>query len=154
MQVEIKRYSGPNEDFEQLVAALDAYLTVTDGDEHAFYDQFNATTHLKHIVLAYKNGAAIGCGAFNPYSNDTTEIKRMYVAPDHRGTGVAGLLLGELEDWSAASGFRFCILETGKRQVEAVAFYKKMGYQQIPNYDQYAQMQNSICFRKTVAPLS
>jgi hypothetical protein len=40
------------------------------------------------------------------------------------------------------------VLETGKRQPDAVALYKKCGYKQIPNYGQYIGMENSVCFEK------
>ena len=41
-----------------------------------------------------------------------------------------------------------CILETGKRQAEAIRLYKKSGYDIIPNYGQYAGIENSVCFKK------
>ena len=40
------------------------------------------------------------------------------------------------------------ILETGKRQIEAVNFYKKNGYDITANYGQYIGMDNSLCFKK------
>ena len=40
------------------------------------------------------------------------------------------------------------ILETGKRQKEAVQFYKKNKYTIIPNFGQYKNVENSICFIK------
>ena len=43
-----------------------------------------------------------------------------------------------------------CILETGKRQPEAIELYKKNGYRIIPNYGQYAGIENSVCFEKEV----
>jgi len=72
----------------------------------------------------------------------------MYVSPENRGTGIAQKVLYELEVWAKELGYKKCILETGKRQVEAVHFYKKCGYKIIPNYGQYAAMGNSICFEK------
>ena len=76
------------------------------------------------------------------------EVKRMYVLPESRGTGVASEILSALEDWAAESGYEKCILETGKKQPEAIGLYKKSGYEMIPNYGQYAGIENSICFEK------
>jgi len=45
-------------------------------------------------------------------------------------------------------GYEKCILETGKKQPEAIALYKKNGYKLIPNYGQYAEVENSVCFEK------
>ncbi|HJZ39393.1 MAG TPA: hypothetical protein VJ203_03440 [Bacteroidales bacterium] len=40
------------------------------------------------------------------------------------------------------------MLETGKRQPEAIELYKKSGYKLTPNYGQYAGVENSLCFEK------
>lgn len=147
-KVVIRRFSAPNDDFIQLVQALDEYLAVIDGEEHAFYDQFNAIDTLKHIVIAYKDNRPVGCGAFKVVDAATTEIKRMYTAPDFRGMGIAMSILKELEVWSKESGCESIILETGKRMPDAVSFYKKAGYLQIPSYGQYQNSENSVCFQK------
>ncbi|MDT8415512.1 MAG: GNAT family N-acetyltransferase [Flavobacteriaceae bacterium] len=144
------RTNAENEDFIELVKKLDADLAVTDGDEHAFYDQFNKLDAIKYVLLAFENGIPVGCGAIKAYGSDTMEIKRMYVAPDHRGKGIAAKVLAELEKWAGELGFEKCILETGTRQSSAIRLYLKSGYQQIPNYGQYAQVQNSLCFGKSL----
>jgi putative acetyltransferase len=53
-----------------------------------------------------------------------------------------------LETWASELSFEKCILETGKRQPEAIRLYEKNGYKRIPNYGQYAQIENSVCFEK------
>jgi len=78
------------------------------------------------------------------------EVKRMFTLPESRGQGLATTVLGELETWAAELGFERCVLETGKRQPEAIAFYKKHGYEIIPNYGQYAGIDNSVCFEKII----
>ena len=82
------------------------------------------------------------------FDQKTVEIKRMYVSPEKRGTGIAQKIMQELEDWARELNYEKCILETGKRQVEAVHFYHKCNYKMIENYGQYKGMQNSICFEK------
>jgi len=137
-----------NQDFINLVKELDAYLKIVDGEDHDFYNQYNGLEDLKHVLVAYKNEEAIGCGTFKQFDDSSVEIKRMYVKPESRGSGIANQILTALEDWAKEKGFQRIILETGSRQVEAVKFYQKMGYQRIPNYGQYAQMENSNCFEK------
>jgi GNAT superfamily N-acetyltransferase len=78
------------------------------------------------------------------------EVKRMYVLPNNRGKGIATTLLWELEKWALELGYMKCVLETGKRQPEAISLYEKSGYQRIPNYGQYKGVENSICFEKIV----
>lgn len=144
----LKRSTSDNYDFIELVKQLDAYLKVVDGADHEFYNQYNGLEALQNVVVLYVNDIPVACGAFKSYQNNAVEIKRMYSNPNYRNQGVATKVLAELEKWAKESNYQSCILETGKRQFEAVAFYQKCGYQQISNYGQYAQMKNSICFKK------
>ena len=146
----IIRTDNKNVDFNKLIIELDAYLKVTDGADHEFYNQFNGLDNIKNVVIAYKDNQAIGCGAFKKLDNETIEIKRMYVKFAHRGSGTAQAILNSLELWALEKGFKKCILETGNRQVEAIKFYKKFGYKSIPNYGQYIHMEDSNCFEKLV----
>ena len=146
----IIRTDNKNVDFNKLIIELDAYLKVTDGADHEFYNQFNGLDNIKNVVIAYQDSQAIGCGAFKKLDNETIEIKRMYVKFAHRGSGTAQAILNSLELWALEKGFKKCILETGNRQVEAIKFYKKAGYKSIPNYGQYIHMEDSNCFEKLV----
>ena len=148
MKTHIERTNSANKDFINLVKKLDAYLKITDGDEHDFYNQFNHIDVLKNIVVIYFNEIAVGCGAIKKFDNNTVEVKRMFVCQEKRGSGVAQEMLQELETWAKELGYQECILETGIRQLEAVRFYKKCNYKIIPNYGQYKKMENSICFKK------
>lgn len=146
--IRIKRTNSDNKDFIELVKFLDADLARRDGKEHAFYAQFNKIDKIKHVVVAYENNDPVGCGAFKEHTPEIVEIKRMYTSPGNRGKGIASKILMELEKWATELAYEKCILETGKRQSEAVALYKKNGYQLIPNYGQYAGIENSLCFEK------
>src|SRR5690606_2342242 len=105
----------------------------------------------KFVLVAYENEMAIGCGAIKELEPDTMEVKRMYVIPEHRGKGIAGQILSALEEWAKELSFKKCVLETGKRQPEAIGLYKKYGYGIIPNYGQYAGIGNSVCFEKILS---
>ncbi|MFY0602372.1 MAG: GNAT family N-acetyltransferase [Flavobacteriaceae bacterium] len=144
------RTNSSNEDFVNLVKELDAYLAITDGDDHAFYDQYNKLDKIKHVVLVYEKDKPIGCGAIKKFDERSVEIKRMYVKPKKRGAGAAERIIQELEKWAKELGFKRCVLETGERQVEAVRFYKKTGYIRAENYGQYIGVENSLCFEKQI----
>ena len=146
----LRRATATNPDFIALVRQLDAYLTVTDGDEHAFYDQYNQLDDIPHVIVAYQDDEPVGCGAIKPFSPTAMEVKRMYVVPAMRQRGIAGQILTGLENWAAELGCTKCVLETGLRQVEAVRFYERAGYGRIPNYGPYVGMANSVCFGKTL----
>jgi len=146
--VQLIRTNSDNKDFVKLVKDLDVYLKTVDGDDHSFYNQFNSIDHIKYVLVAYIGNQALGCGAFKEYDSATVELKRMYTSPNHRGKGIATSILLGLENWASELSYTKCILETGKRQVEAVQLYKKSGYQLTPNYGQYIGVENSICFSK------
>ena len=146
----IKRTDSDNADFIELVSQLDADLAQRDGNEHSFYAQYNKINSIRHAVVAYENEDPAGCGAIKEYSPDTMEVKRMFVPTEHRGKGIASMVLQELEKWAAELSYAKCILETGKKQPEAIGLYRKNGYRPIPNYGQYAGVENSVCFEKVI----
>lgn len=146
----LNRVNSENPDFQNLVRELDKDLAVRDGDEHDFFHQFNKIDLIKHVVVAYKDNVAVGCGAIKKYDDDTMEVKRMFVPLEHRGSGVAVAVLEELERWAHELGFGKCILETGIKMPEAIGLYKKSGYSQIANYGQYAGVASSVCFEKVL----
>ncbi|WAC01868.1 GNAT family N-acetyltransferase [Lacinutrix neustonica] len=148
--LKIVRTDANNPDFIALITSLDNYLKITDGDEHAFYNQFNAIAVIKHVVVGYLNGIPVACGAFKSSNTTTIEIKRMFTKPDVRGKGIASGILTALEIWAKELGYTSAILETGTRQVEAVSFYKKCGYRVIANYGQYKNMEHSVCYKKEI----
>lgn len=146
--IQLLRTDSNDPDYIHLIRFLDAYLAEKDGEEHAFYAQFNKSNRIKHVVVAYEGENAVGCGAIKEWSPNTMEVKRMYTMPEARGKGVASLVLVGLEKWALELGYAKCVLETGKRQTEAVRLYTKQGYLQIENYGQYAGVENSVCFEK------
>ena len=143
-----KRTTSSDKDFIALVALLDADLRIRDGEEHSFYAQFNKVDTIKHVVVIYENEMPIGCGAIKLFEENIMEVKRMYVNPNHRGKGIATLVLQALETWAKELDNKKTVLETGLKQQEAIALYKKNGYNIIPNYGQYVGVENSVCFEK------
>ena len=148
--IDLERTNSSDPRFVKLVRDLDAELAVRDGDEHSYYAQFNKIDTLKYVVLAMLDGEPAWCGAVKGFSAGEMEVKRMFTDPNARGRGVAFAVLAELEKWAAELGYSACVLETGWRQPEAVALYRKAGYEQIPNYGQYVGLENSVCFRKSL----
>lgn len=147
--INLSRTDSDNVDFRELVALLDADLAIRDGAEHSFYAQFNKIDKIRHVVVAYEDGEAVGGGAIREYETGVAEIKRMFVKPKRRGRGIAGEILVELEAWAKELNFTECILETGRKQPEAIRLYQKSGYEKIPSYGQYLNVENSVCMKKS-----
>ncbi len=142
------RTDSTNTDFKMLVNQLDRYLMGINGDDHDFFDQFNKIDNIRHVVVLYLDGHPAGCGAIKEYEPGIMEVKRMFVPPAARGKGLATAILKELEVWAAELGNEKCILETGDIMPDAIALYKKNGYNSIPNYGQYVGVASSVCFEK------
>lgn len=149
----LRRTDSDDPDFKALVKLLDADLAERDGADHGFYSQFNKIDKIRNAVVCYENDQPIGCGAIKAFNDEAMEVKRMYVSPDGRNKGIATRVLTELEAWAHELGYIQCVLETGKRQPEAIALYEKNGYQRTENYGQYVGVENSVCFAKVFGKL-
>ena len=121
---------------------------IIDGTDHSFYAQFNKIDSIKNAVVAYIGDEPVGCGAVKEFSQDTMEVKRMFVPPNKRKLGIASVILKELETWCRDLKYKKTVLETGKKQPEAIALYKKNNYKIITSYGQYKNVENSVCFEK------
>lgn len=146
----LNRTNSRNNDFLSLVKLLDEDLAAKDGAEHSFYAQYNKVDDIKNVLVAYLDNVAVACGAFKPFDESSVEIKRMFVKDEYRGRGISKLVLAALENWAAELRYQNCVLETGKKQVEAIQLYGKSGYTTIPNYGQYENIENSICMKKSL----
>lgn len=148
--ITIVRTNADNLDFINLIQALDIDIALRDGEEHTFYAQFNKTDAIKHVLVAYENNQPIGCGAYKMYQDAVAEIKRMYVAPEGRGKGIATRILVTLQEWASEEHYTSCVLETGKKYPEAIALYQKNGFTISENYGQYIGIEDSVCFQKYI----
>ncbi|WP_395807627.1 GNAT family N-acetyltransferase [Daejeonella sp.] len=146
--IKLQRTDANNPDFKELIILLDAGLAISDGEDHQFYTQFNKTDQIKYVIIAYKNSKPVACGAIKKYDENTMEVKRMFTLPESRGTGLAGMILSELQKWAQEMDYTRLILETGIRQKEAISLYNKTNFILIPNYGQYEGIETSICFEK------
>ncbi|WP_410623797.1 GNAT family N-acetyltransferase [Amycolatopsis sp. cmx-8-4] len=107
-----------------------------------------AETMAVFLVARDSEGTAVGCGGLRPLGPDTAEIKRMYIDPAARGTGVATALLRALEDHARELGIPRLLLETGTGQPDAMRFYQREGYEPIEAYGPYRGESISRCFAR------
>ena len=94
------------------------------------------------------DGRAIGCGALRERGEGAGEVKRMYVVPFRRRSGVARAVLAALEEEATRRGWTLLKLETGTEQPDAMAFYERHGYRRIPNFGHYADSELSVCYER------
>ncbi|GAA2334374.1 GNAT family N-acetyltransferase [Dactylosporangium salmoneum] len=91
------------------------------------------------FLVAYVDHEPVGCAGFRTFVEDetTAELKRMYVAPEFRGRGVAKALLLAIEGAAREAGRRRIWLETGTAQPEAIGLYERCGYIRIEDFGHY-----------------
>lgn len=93
------------------------------------------------FVLAGPIDRPTACGGVQFLDERVGEIKRMWVAPAHRGQGVATRMLAYLEGLIGDSGRTYVVLDTNGTLADAVALYERAGYDAIDRYNDnpYAQ---------------
>jgi putative acetyltransferase len=100
------------------------------------------------FLVAWLDDVAVGCGAVRLLAPAEAELKRMYVAPEARGRGIGGALVRALEGEARALSVKRLLLETGERQIEALAVYTREGFIRIPKYGEYVDSEFSVCMGK------
>lgn len=141
---------GENEDFAALCEALDRALDQAVGGkiQRQQYAKYNLRDSIHDVILIYREGRAVGCGAYKLYDEETVELKRIYVDSSLQGRGIGKELVRRLEADAKKAGYRYAVLETGAPLIRAAKLYQGLGYERIPNYGQYADMPDSICMKK------
>lgn len=97
------------------------------------------------FVVATSAGEPVACGGVRVLDDGpeagSAEIKRMWVHPDRRGTGLGSRMLAHLEERAAALGCGRVCLDTHATLVEAIAMYERRGYDRVERYNDnpYAQ---------------
>ena len=149
-KIKIIKTTVENQDFINLVAALDQSLWERYPEENQDYWQNNILEINPNVVVIYLGSKAVACGCFKKYDINTIEIKRMFVSPEARGMGFAQKILQELELWASELGYSLSVLETLHKQKEAIGLYQKGGYSIIDNYKPYVGLKDSICMKKKI----
>lgn len=130
-----------------LIAALDRDLWDRYGNEDLGP---SPTLPDLQFVLACLGTTPVGCAGVQRHGADM-ELKRMYVTPSARGTGVAPRLVEAAVELAIRGGGARLILETGVRQPEAIRLYEKCGFARIPNFPPYDQDPLSVCYARDLA---
>ena len=104
-----------------------------------------------HFFVAREEGRALGCGSFVLGADGHAEMKRVFVDPAARGKGVARAIMAALEREAARLGVTLMQLETGIKQPEAIALYRKFGYAERGPFGSYQPDPLSLFMEKRLA---
>ena len=139
-EITVELVPNATDDVRALIGELDGVLSAeyTPEQRHGLALGAIFTSDIR-FFLARLNGVAVGCGGVAFFA-DFAEVKRMYVRDVARGRGVAQALLGRIEEEARGAGFVLLKLETGVRQVAALRFYQRAGFQPCAAFGAYATM--------------
>ncbi|MDY1006446.1 GNAT family N-acetyltransferase [Curtobacterium sp. CFBP9011] len=150
----ISRTEFDHPDADQLRRAQRAELDARYGsDDHEPGTPPSADDVPVFLVARTSDDRPIACGGLRPLADDvagpgSVEIKRMYVTPPARGSGVAVTVLRALEAAARDLGSGRVVLETGTLQPDAIRFYEREGYTSIAPYGPYVGSAESVCFAR------
>ena len=140
-------------DARRLIAALDEHLASRYAPEQRFGPNLKPeqlAAGLGTFVVVRVDGRAVGCGALRKLDKTSAEVKRMYVAPEVRGQGIAKKILEHLEGVGRDLGVHRLVLETGIYQAEAIGLYYQAGFEPVRCWGVYAESVTSVCFEKRI----
>lgn len=147
--IEITTVSWDDPDAVRLREAQRTELDARYGtDDHEPGAVPTAETVTVFLMARDESGTALGCGGLRLLGPGSGEVKRMYVEPSVRGSGVAAALLRALEEHARGLGITRLLLETGTAQPDAIRFYQREGYEPIEAYGPYAGEPLSRCFAR------
>jgi putative acetyltransferase len=104
-----------------------------------------------HLVGVAVAGRLVGVGGLE-LQGDVGELKRFFVSPAHRGTGVADAVLAALLDVARDHDVAVVRLETGDKQQAAIAFYRRHGFAEIARFGAYVNSETSVCMERRLEP--
>ncbi|MBK1812305.1 GNAT family N-acetyltransferase [Clostridium sp. YIM B02505] len=147
----ILKTDSKNEDFRKLTELLDENLYELYGEDIKIYSKQNSVDYnLKDVIVIYIDDEPVACGASKEYDNNTIELKRIFVKKANRGQGLSKLIVKQIEELGRSDEYRFGILQTGRKQIEAIKLYERTGYEIIENYGVYIGDDESVCMKKAL----
>ena len=152
-ELDIRREAAGSEDARTLITELDAELA-DRYPTHAIHGLHPGESEDPQLIflVARAGDDVAGCGALRPLGDGTAEVKRMFVRAKYRGQGIARSVLDALEREARNAGYDTLLLETGTRQPEALAVYRRAGYVEREPFGEYLGNPFSVCMTKTLNP--
>jgi len=123
---------GFNGSLEDSIRHFEASGELNDMDDvQAHYFDAEGT-----FLVVLNGEQVIGSGALRKWDGRTAELKRMWLLEAYHGQGIGYLLLSELIDFARKNGYVRIRLQTSPEQVRALVFYRKVGFYEIPCYNE------------------
>ncbi len=137
----------------EVVALLDALTSELAVGGYSPDETFGYSLHQLeqarvHVAGARVGGDLVGVGGVELHADGSGELKRFFVVRHHRGTGVADALITALFAHAREHGTKVLRLETGNKQLAAIAFYRRHDFVEIPRFGVYVDSATSVCMQR------
>lgn len=158
MTIEIIRTTGLDPRSRALREAMDAetfglYAKSFAAMDPALRTKLDTALHtdqadLVEVVIACEDGVDLGHAALRHLAAGGYEVKKVFVATAARGRGLSRILMSAIEDVAREKGETRIVLQTGPKQLEAIALYTKTGYEHIPEFGPYVGLSDMVYMGK------
>ena len=148
--MEVRLVGPDSQDYAMLAQKLDEYYFELVGDIQFKYAEVNKPHNMNAVCVVYEGEEPIACGAWKKIDDETAEIKRIYVLPEHRRKGAASMIVTAMEADAAKTGRKRFILETARTTADSASLYLSLGYEEIDYYGSPAGAENCRCFKKEI----
>ena len=138
---------------EALLREGDAYALSLYPADSCYMLDLNELTADGVTVFVARDGdsAALGMAALVNRGDGLGELKRLFVREAGRGRGVATAVMDALEQAAREQSIHTLQLETGPKQLAAIALYEARGYEHIDNFGPYVGDDFSVCMQRSLA---
>lgn len=128
----------------ELFSEHDDYMINFLGDDKDCYTRYSASENIEKVWAAFEDNAPIGCVAYRPKTDDTGEVKRLFIRSGYRGKGISKSLLSEVKGYAKAQGCAKLFLDTRITLEPAVSLYRSFGFEITFRQRLYIQMEMNI----------
>jgi putative acetyltransferase len=87
------------------------------------------------FLVVLSGEQVIGSGALRKLDDETAELKRMWLLEPYHGQGIGLRVISQLLDFARKKGYARIRLQTSPEQTLALDFYRKIGFYEIPCYN-------------------
>ncbi len=117
--------------------SVEAFIKETDSehwlDDLDNYQEIYTENH-GLLLVALDDGKVIGTGGVQKLTEDVAELKRIWLLEQYHGQKIGFRVVSMLLDFAREQGYKSVYLETSPKLTQAIAFYKKVGFYEIPSH--------------------